>query len=117
MRGIDVHQEGLFSYFSPEARIPRSHPLRPVRAMVDSALVGLSERFEEIYADTGRASIAPEKLLRALLLQIFYSIRSERLLCEQLEYNLLFRWFIGLSMEAPVWDHSTCSKNRDRLLE
>lgn len=114
MRGADVHQEGLFSYLSPESRIPKGHPLRPIRVMVDRALGGLS--FDEMYAMAGRPSIPPEKLLRALLLQIFYSIRSERLLCEQLDYNLLFRWFIGLSMDDRVWDHSTFSKNRDRLL-
>jgi transposase len=117
MRGVDVHQEGLFSYLSPESRIPKRHPLRPIRTMVDRALSELSTAFEGMYASEGRPSIAPEKLLRALLLQIFYSIRSERLLCEQLDYNLLFRWFIGLSMEDAVWDHSTFSKNRDRLLE
>jgi len=117
MRGTDVHQEGLFSYLSPESRIPKHHPLRPVREMVDTALSELSGKFESMYADTGRQSIPPEKLLRALLLQILYSIRSERMLCEQLDYNLLFRWFIGLSMDDPVWDHSTFSKNRDRLLE
>ena len=117
MRGTDVHQEGLFSYLSPESRIPKRHPLRPVREMVDIALSELSGQFESMYSDTGRRSIPPEKLLRALLLQILYSIRSERMLCEQLDYNLLFRWFIGLSMNDPVWDHSTFSKNRDRLLE
>ena len=106
MRGTDVHQEGLFSYLSPESRIPKRHPLRPVREMVDIALSELSGQFESMYADTGRRSIPPEKLLRALLLQILYSIRSERMLCEQLDYNLLFRWFIGLSMDDPVWDHS-----------
>ena len=98
MRGTDVHQEGLFSYLSPESRIPKRHPLRPVREMVDIALSELSGQFESMYSDTGRRSIPPEKLLRALLLQILYSIRSERMLCEQLDYNLLFRWFIGLSM-------------------
>ena len=117
MRGTDVHQEGLFSYLSPESRIPQRHPLRPVREMVDIALSELSGQFESMYSDTGRRSIPPEKLLRALLLQILYSIRSERMLCVQLDYNLLFRWFIGLSMDDPVWDHSTFSKNRDRLLE
>jgi transposase len=117
MRGTDVHQEGLFSYLSPESRIPKEHPLRPVRAMVNQALAELTGQFEAMYADTGRPSIPPEKLLRASLLQIFYSIRSERLLCEQLDYNLLFRWFVGLSMDDSVWDHSTFSKNRDRLLE
>lgn len=117
MRGTDIHQESLFSYISPQTRIPKSHPLRPVREMVDAALGELCGQFEAMYADTGRPSIPPEKLLRALLLQVFYSIRSERLLCEQLNYNLLFRWFIGLSMDDPIWDHSSFSKNRDRLLE
>jgi len=117
MRGVDIQQEGLFSYLSPETRVPKKHPLRPVREMVNKALAELSIQFEAAYADTGRPSIAPEKLLRASLLQIFYSIRSERLLCEQLDYNLLFRWFVGLSMDDAVWDHSTFSKNRDRLLE
>lgn len=116
MRGADVHQEGMFSYVSPEKRIPKNHPLRAVRTMVDSALAELSDRFDEAYSSEGRPSIAPEKLVRALLLQIFYSIRSERLLCEQLDYNLLFRWFVGLSMDDLVWDHSTFSKNRDRLM-
>lgn len=117
MRGTDVHQEGLFSYVSPESRIPKKHPLRPIRRMVDAALSELSDQFEASYAQTGRPSIAPEKLVRALLLQVFYSIRSERLLCEQLNYNLLFRWFVGLSMDDAVWDHSTFSKNRDRLMQ
>ena len=116
MRGADIHQEGLFSYVSPESRIPKRHPLRPIRQMVDTALSALSGEFQASYATTGRPSIAPEKLVRALLLQVFYSIRSERLLCEQLEYNLLFRWFVGLSMDDRVWSHSTFSKNRDRLM-
>jgi transposase len=117
MRGADGHQEGLFSYVSPESRIPKRHPLRPIRQMVDEALSELSEQFEASYAQVGRPSIPPEKLVRALLLQVFYSIRSERLLCEQLDYNLLFRWFVGLSMDDAVWDHSTFSKNRDRLMQ
>lgn len=117
MRGTDVHQEGLFSYVSPESRIPKQHPLRPIRRMVDAALSELSDQFAASYAQTGRPSIPPEKLIRALLLQVFYSIRSERLLCEQLDYNLLFRWFVGLSMDDAVWDHSTFSKNRDRLMQ
>ncbi len=96
MRGSDLHQEGLFSYVSPESRIPKRHPLRKVRTMVDAALAQMAAHFEQAYAEVGRPSIAPEKLIRALLLQIFYSIRSERLLCEQLDYNLLFRWFVGL---------------------
>ena len=117
MRGNDDHQDGLFSYVSLDARIPSTHPLRAVREMVDRALAGMSREFEAVYAAEGRPSIAPERLLRALLLQVFYSIRSERLLCEQLDYNLLFRWFVGLSGDEPVWNHSTFSKNRDRLLE
>jgi len=117
MRGADVHQEGLFSYVSTESRIPKDHPLRAVRTLVDAALGELSDEFESAYARVGRPSIAPEKLIRALLLQIFYSIRSERLLCEQLDYNLLFRWFVGLSVDDPVWNHSTFSKNRDRLMQ
>ena len=116
MRGADIHQEGLFSYMSPESRIPKRHPLRPIRQMIDAALAALSDEFEASYSQTGRPSIPPEKLVRALLLQVFYSIRSERLLCEQLEYNLLFRWFVGLSMDDRVWSHSTFSKNRDRLM-
>ncbi len=117
MRGTDSRMEGLFSYVSCEARVPADHPLRLIRAVVDEALEALSPQFEGLYARVGRPSIAPEKLLRALLLQAFYSVRSERQLMEQLDYNLLFRWFVGLSMDAPVWDASTFSKNRDRLLE
>lgn len=107
----------MFSYISPEARVPARHPLRPVRAMIAEALVQLDGKLERLYSQTGRPSIAPERLIRALLLQVLYSIRSERLLIEQLEYNLLFRWFVGLSVDEPVWDHSTFSKNRDRLLQ
>jgi transposase len=116
MRGTDGRTEGLFSYVSCEARVPADHPLRLIRAVVDEALEALSAEFERLYARVGRPSIPPEKLLRALLLQAFYSVRSERQLMEQLDYNLLFRWFVGLSMDAPVWDASTFSKNRDRLL-
>lgn len=116
MRGTDTHQQMLFSYISPEARVPQDHPLRPIRKMADKALKELSPVFRELYATVGRPSIPPEKLLRSLLLQVFYSIRSERMLVEQLDYNLLFRWFIGLSMDEPVWDHSSYSKNRDRIL-
>ncbi len=117
MRGVDTHQEGLFSYCSPESRIPEHHPLRSIRAMTDRALKELSRDFEAIYSYTGRPSIAPEKLIRALLLQVFYSIRSERLLMEQLDYNLLFRWFVGLSVEEAVWVPTVFTHNRDRLLE
>ena len=117
MRGDDIRQEGLFSYLSPEARVPKRHPLRAIRAMVDQALAAMHEEFDAIYSHTGRPSIPPEQLLRAVLLQILYTVRSERLLAEQIDYNLLFRWFVGLSMDDPVWDHSTFTKNRDRLLE
>jgi transposase len=117
MRGTDSKQEAMFSYVSPESRIPPKHPLRPIKAMISEALVQLDRKFEKLYWQTGRPSIAPERLIRALMLQVLYTIRSERLLVEQLEYNLLFRWFVGLSVDEPVWDHSTFSKNRDRLLE
>jgi transposase len=117
MRGKDTQQSAMFSYISPEQRIPADHPLRPIRSMVDVALKGLSRSFGRMYPDWGRPSIAPEKLLRALLLQLLYSIRSERLLMEQLEYNLLFRWFVGLNVDEPVWVPTVFSKNRDRLLE
>lgn len=116
MRGHDHDQSPLFSYLSPDQRVPTDHPLRAIRAMVDTALVELSHQFDDIYADTGRPSIPPEKLIRALLVQILYSVRSERQLMEQMDYNLLFRWFVGLSMDEPVWHASTFSKNRDRLI-
>jgi transposase len=105
----------MFSYVSPESRIPTNHPLRPIRAIVAEALAQMDRKLETLYSQNGRPSIAPERLIRALLLQVLYTIRSERLLVEQLEYNLLFRWFVGLSVDEPVWDHSTFSKNRDRL--
>ena len=117
MRGIEDKQHTLFSYVSQEDRIPPDHPLRKLREMVDPLLEAMSPRFGKLYADAGRPSIPPEYLLRALLVQILYTIRSERLLMEQLDYNLLFRWFVGLSMDDAVWDHSVFSKNRDRLLE
>lgn len=117
MRGGDERSEGMFSYVRPEQRVPADHPLRAIGLLVDCALEVLSPRFEALYSHTGRPSIPPEKLLRALLLQAFYSVRSERQLMEQLEYNLLFRWFVGLSMDTPVWDATTFSKNRDRLLD
>jgi len=116
MRGAERKQQHLFSYISAEQRIAKSHPLRPIRHMVDEALKPMHSQFAEQYSTTGRPSIPPEQLVRALLLQVFYTIRSERLLMEQLDYNLLFRWFVGLSMDDTVWDHSTFSKNRDRLL-
>ncbi len=117
MRGDQDPQKVLFSYVSQEDRIPADHPLRRLREMVDPILKELSPTFNKLYAESGRPSIPPEYLLRALLLQILYTIRSERLLMEQLDYNLLFRWFVGLSMDDEVWNHSTFSKNRDRLLE
>jgi len=116
MRGKDDRTEGLFSYVSCEARVPGTHPLRPIRAIADEALEVLSAEFESMYSPVGRPSIPPEKLLRALLLQAFYSIRSERQLMEQMDYNLLFRWFVGLSMDAPIWDATVFTKNRERLL-
>lgn len=116
MRGDDQQSGHLFSYLSPEQRVPADHPLRAIRAMTDEALRQLSPQFEAIYATTGRPSVPPEQLLRALLLQALYTVRSERLLVEQLEYNLLFRWFVGLSMDDAVWTPTTFTKNRDRLL-
>ena len=116
MRGHDTQQAGMFSYLSPEERVPATHPLRPIRHYVDTALTALSPQLATLYAHTGRPSIAPEKLLRALLLQGRYSFRSERLLMEALQYNLLFRWFVGLDLDAPVWDVTVFTKNRDRLL-
>lgn len=116
MRGDDPRNDSMFSYITPEARVRPDHPLRPIRRMVDAALARLSARFDRLYATTGRPSIPPEKLLRALLLQILYSIRSERLLMEELEYSVLYRWFVGLSMDDPVWDATTFTKNRERLL-
>jgi transposase len=102
MRGDDVQQQAMFSYLSPEARVPQDHPLRPIRNMVNQALAELSGDLQAMYSREGRPSIAPEKLLRALLLQVLYTIRSERLLMEQLDDNLLFRWFVGLSMDDKV---------------
>lgn len=116
MRGDDPRHDAMFSYVTPEARVRADHPLRPIRRMVDAALARLSGRFDRLYSTTGRPSIPPEKLLRALLLQILYSIRSERLLMEELDYSVLYRWFVGLSMDDAVWDATTFTKNRDRLL-
>src|SRR6266478_3035452 len=116
MRGDDRQQAGMWSYLSPEQRVPADHPLRPIRAMVDTILAELSPQFATLYSPVGRPSIPPEKLLRALLLQVLYSTRSERLLMEQLDYNLLFRWFVGLNMADPVWDATVFTKNRERLL-
>lgn len=117
MRGADEHQDELFSYGSLEERVPADHPLRPIRIMADAALKRLSGRFDEIYDEDGRRSIPPERLMRALLVQMLYTVRSERMLMEQLEYNLLFRWFVGMSANEPVWHPTVFSKNRDRLLE
>jgi transposase len=116
MRGDDDLQDGMFSYISPEKRVPADHPLRPIRKMVDEILKGMSPKFQRLYSDVGRPSIAPERLLRSLLLQIFYSVRSERMLIEQLQYNMLFRWFVGMEMDEAVWNHAVYSKNRERLL-
>jgi transposase len=116
MRGDDPNTTHMFSYISPEQRVPADHPLRPIRRLTDAALVAMSSRFALMYSDIGRPSVPPEKLLRALLLQVLYSIRSERQLMEQLDYNLLFRWFVGLNMDDAVWSATTFSKNRDRLL-
>jgi transposase len=117
MRGSDRRRDGLFSYVRPESRIPSNHPLRLIRHVADEALAALDGQFAALYSENGRPSIPPEQLLRALLLQAFYSIRSERQLMEQLNYNLLFRWFVGLSVDDPVWVPTVFSKNRDRLLE
>jgi hypothetical protein len=117
MRGSDGLQEGLFTRWPSWTTFPAEHPLRAIRVLVNEALVGLNELFNSIYADSGRASIAPEKLLRAMMIQMFFSVRSERQLMEHVHYNLLFRWFIGLAIDDEVWDHSVFSKNRDRLLE
>jgi len=117
MRGDDQQlQTGMFSYVALEDRIPADHPLRGVRRVVDAVLAGMSKDFDGVYSKVGRPSIPPERLLRALLLQVFYSVRSERLLMEQLNYNLLFRWFVGLEIDDEVWNHAVFSKNRERLL-
>jgi transposase len=117
MRGADEEQSQIFSYLSPEARVRKDHPLRAIRAMVDEVLSQMSRQFDAMYARVGRPSIAPEKLLRAQLLQMLYSIRSERLLMEEMDYNLLFRWFVGLNADDAVWDATVFTKNRDRLLQ
>ena len=117
MRGAECEQSSMFSYISAERRVPRDHPLRPIRAIADAALKELDQRFAGMYAVMGRPSIPPERLLRALLLQVLYTVRSERLLMEQLDYNFLFRWFVGLSIDDAVWDATVFTKNRDRLLK
>jgi transposase len=116
MRGDDLKADHMVSYIVPEQRVRADHPLRPIRLMTDAALGRLSPRFDRLYSDIGRPSIPPEQLMRALLLQHLYSVRSERLLMEELDYSVLFRWFVGLSMDDPVWDATTFTKNRDRLL-
>ena len=116
MRGPDEQTEHMFSYLSPEQRVPADHPLRAIRALTDDSLRSMSAQFERLYSAMGRPSIPPEQLLRALLLQVLYTVRSERLLMEELEYNLLFRWFVGLNMDDPVWHLTTFARNRDRLL-
>src|SRR5262245_10769100 len=117
MRGDDPRHESMFSYVTPEQRVRPDHPLRPIRRMTDAALTRLSARFDRLYSTTGRPSVPPEQLLRALLLQILYSIRSERLLMEELDYSVLYRWVVGLGMDDPVWDATSFTKNRDRLLD
>jgi transposase len=117
VRGDDQQTGHLFSYLSPEQRVPQDHPLRAIRTMTDAALRSLSPQFEAIYAKTGRPSVPPEQLLRALLIQVLYSVRSERLLMEELHYNLLYRWFVGLGMDDAVWTPTTFTKNRQRLLD
>jgi transposase len=116
MRGDDQQQSGMFSYVSLEERVPQDHPLRAIRKTVDEVLRAMAKDFDGMYARTGRPSVPPERLLRAALLQIFYSVRSERMLMEQMQYNLLFRWFVGLELDEPVWNHAVFSKNRERLL-
>jgi transposase len=117
MRGTDFEQSAMFSYLSPEQRVPADHPLRAIRQITDRVLQGLSRVFSRMYSRVGRPSIPPEKLLRALLLQVLYTIRSERMLMEQLNYNLLFRWFVGLNMDDEIWDVTVFTKNRERLLK
>src|ERR1041385_8348974 len=117
MRGTDHQQADMYSYISPESRVRADHPLRTIRAMADAALKNMSDRFDAMYARTGRPSIPPEQLLRAQLLQMLYSIRSERLLMEEIDYSMLFRWFVGLNLDDEVWDATVFTKNRDRLLE
>ena len=117
MRGWDLRSEVLFSYVNCAARVPKDHPLRTILRIVDEALAALSPEFEGLYAKFGRPSIPPERLIRALLLQAFYSVRSEAQLMEQLEYNLLFRWFVGLSLDDEIWDETVFTKNRERLIE
>jgi transposase len=116
MRGADDHSDHMFSYVSPESRVRPDHPLRAIRRITDAALLAISPELERLYSEVGRPSIPPEQLLRALVIQVLYSVRSERLLMEEIDYSVLFRWFIGVNLDTPIWSHSTFSKNRDRLL-
>ena len=116
MRGPDGKMAKVFVYSSPDSFVPKDHPLRPIRAMVDQALADLCPDFTKMYSHTGRPGVPPEKLLKALLLQAFYSIRSVRLLMEEINYSILFRWFLDLGLDDRVWDHSTFSQNQERLL-
>src|SRR5262245_29052472 len=116
MRGSDEQSGHMFSYVSPESRVRPDHPLRAIRRITDAALTTISPELERMYSDIGRPSIPPEQLLRALVIQVLYSVRSERLLMEEIDYSVLFRWFIGLNADTPIWSHSTFSKNRERLL-
>src|SRR3974377_591469 len=117
MRGHDHQQSDIFSYLSPEQRVRQDHPLRAIRAMAHVALETMTDRFDKMYSTTGRPSIPPEKLLRAQLIQMLYSVRSERLLMEEIDYSMLFRWFVGMNLDEPVWDATVFTKNRNRLLE
>src|ERR1022692_206457 len=117
MRGHDKQQSDMFSYLSPEVRVRKDHPLRAIRRMADQALENMTRRFDAMYAKTGRPSIPPEKLLRAQLIQMLYSVRSERLLMEEIDYSVLYRWFVGMNLDEPVWDVTVFTKNRDRLLD
>ena len=117
MRSPDIQEVALYSYISPEQRVPADHPLRPIRAMVNAVLHTLSPEFNRIYSIYGRPSIPPERLLRCLLLQVLYTVRSERMMMEQLDYNALYRWFVGLNMDDPIWDVTVFTKNRMRFLD
>jgi transposase len=117
MPGADHQKVDMYSYISPEARVRADHPLRGIRTLADAALRNMSQRFDAMYAKIGRPSIPPEKLLRAQLIQMLYSVRSERLLTEEIDYSMLFRWFVGVNLDEPVWDVTVFTKNRDRLLD
>src|SRR5947209_3698932 len=117
MRGLDSKQSTMFSFVSPEQRVPESHPLRPIKAMADEVLASMSRTFSRMYSKVGRPSIPPERLLKSQVLIALYTVRSDRMFCEQLAYNLLFRWFLDMNMDEAAFDHSSFTKNRDRLLE